>query len=440
MMTTALKQIISTLQGLALIIATSCLQVCLAHAETAHSADAFVDSIGLNIHLHDGNTPYGNFPAVENALRELGIRHVRDGLIDTQWTPYYDRLNALGQNGIKCVFITSPHQTTELLQSYPERVRDSFEGYEAPNEYDNSGDKEWIATLTDFLPILANAVRTNPRDSAFPIIGPSFVHAESYSLFSGSSQYFDFSNLHNYFAGRNPGTSGWGADGYGSLAWDIDLVKRPWPNLPIVTTETGYQTDTTNPQGIPESVAAKYLPRLLLEQYAHGIRRTYLYELVDVSIPEQDVHNTFGLVRSDFSPKPAFLSIQHLISLLADPGRPGAPQDLSVSLSGELSNMHHLLFEKKDGTYLLAIWQEVPSYDVNSKRMLPVSPQSVIVNLPSLFNVEQNRLNEDGSLTVENIGTTNHAVIAVDDRPTLLRLTTSAAPQVAHPEMGAIKK
>lgn len=421
--------IFSNLQAFALLLTTALL-AWPAHAENAHGADAFVDTIGLNIHLHDGDTPYGDFPAVEHALRTLGIRHVRDGLIDTQWMPYYDRMNTLGRDGIKCIFITNPHQTVALLQSYPDRMKDSFEGYEAPNEYDNSSDPQWAATLTRFLPTLANVVRTNPHDSRFPIIGPSFVHAES-SLFRGTSQYFDFSNLHNYFAGRNPGTAGWGANGYGSLTWDIDLVTRPWPTLPIVTTETGYQTDTTNPQGIPESIAAKYLPRLLLEQYAHGIRKTYLYELVDVSLPQQNIYNTFGLVRSDFSPKPAFLSIQHLISLLADPGAPFAPGSLSFTLSGELSNVHHLLFQKRDGTYLIAIWQEVPSYDLNSKRMLPVSPQQVIVSLPSAVSIEQNGLNDDGSLTVENIGVTSHAAIAVDDRVTLLRLTTAPGPQQA---------
>jgi hypothetical protein len=430
MMKAATQQFItSTLRGLALLLIALPLLAWPAYAQSAHSADAFVDSVGLNIHLHDGDTPYGDFPAVEKALRALGVRHVRDGLIDTQWMPYYDRINALGRDGIKCIFITNPNQTVELLQSYPDRMKDSFEGYEAPNEYDNSNDKDWVATLTHFLPTLAQAVRTNPANPAFPIMGPSFVHAESYSLFPEASQYFDFSNLHNYFAGRNPGTSGWGADGYGSLAWDIDLVTRAWPSLPIVTTETGYQTDTTNPQGIPESVAAKYLPRLLLEQYAHGIRRTYLYELVDVSIPQQGIHNTFGLVRSDFSPKPAFLSIQHLISLLADPGVSFTPRTLPFTVSGELSNVHYLLFEKRDGTYLIAIWQEVPSYDVNSKQMLPVSPQHVIVALPSVFNIQQHRLNEDGSVTVENIGMTSHAVISVDDRVTLLKLTTSSTLQ-----------
>jgi hypothetical protein len=413
----------STLPRIALLFTLSLLPAVTGQAQNVHSADAFVDSIGLNIHLIDTDSPYGNFAAVEKALRALGIRHVRDGLIDTQWMPYFARMNALGRDGIKCIFITNPQETTELLQSYPERMKDSFEGYEAPNEYDESHDRDWAATLNRFLPVLAIAVRTGDRGGKFPIIGPSFVHAESYSALRGTSQYFDFANLHNYFAGRNPGTSGWGSNGYGSLPWDLDQMNKAWPGLPIVTTETGYVNDVSNPQGIPESVAAKYLPRLLLEQYAHGIRRTYLYELADVTHAEQGIHNTFGLVRSDFSPKPAYLAIQHLIALLADPGATFTPPDLALSVSGESTNVHRLLFAKRDGTYVLAIWQEVPSYDVNSKKILPVPPEHVICALPHPFLVEQFRLNEDGSLTTEARDLTNRAIVSVDDRIVLLKLT-----------------
>ena len=48
-------------------------------------ADSVVDSIGVNIHLHNGNTVYGNFPLIESLLKNLGVRHTRDGLIDTTW-------------------------------------------------------------------------------------------------------------------------------------------------------------------------------------------------------------------------------------------------------------------------------------------------------------------------------------------------------------------
>jgi hypothetical protein len=422
------RRIASTLPRTTFLFTASLLLAFAGRAENVHRADDFVDSIGVNIHLIDSDSPYGNFAAVENALRTLGIRHVRDGLIDTQWMPYYTRMNILGRDGIKCIFITNPQETTELLQSYPGRMKDSFEAYEAPNEYDDGHDKDWAATLDRFLPVLAIAARTGHQGAVFPIYGPSFIHAGSASQLRGTSQYFDFANLHNYFAGRNPGTAGWGDNGYGSLSWDFDQIDKVWPGLPIVTTETGYLNDPSDRQGIPESVAAKYLPRLLLEQYARGIRRTYIYELADVTHAEQGIHNTFGLVRSDFSPKPAYLAIQHLIAMLADPALTNSstaftPRDLDFSLTGELSNVHRLLFAKRDGSYLLAVWQEVPGYDVNSKMILPVPPQRVICALPYPFLVEQFRLNEDGSLATEARDLTSRAIISVDDRVVLLKLT-----------------
>jgi len=54
-------------------------------AQNAGSADKFVDSVGINVHLNYLDTPYANFPQVLQALQLLGVRHVRDGLIDTTW-------------------------------------------------------------------------------------------------------------------------------------------------------------------------------------------------------------------------------------------------------------------------------------------------------------------------------------------------------------------
>src|SRR5579862_4501017 len=86
-----------------------------AHGEKAASADAFVDSVGVNIHLHYQDTSYSNFPKVKQALLGLGLRHVRDGLIDTTWQDYYDRHNELGQSGIEGIYTTSVTQSDQLL-------------------------------------------------------------------------------------------------------------------------------------------------------------------------------------------------------------------------------------------------------------------------------------------------------------------------------------
>src|SRR5579863_4472207 len=177
--------------------------------ETAISADSFVDSVGLNIHLHNANTPYGDFTHVESALTALGVRHVRDGLIDSQWLPYYDRLRELGRLNVKGDFLTDPSESDELLTSFPSRVGPIFEAYEAPNEYDARNGSEWAATMTAFMQRLHAAVKANPQTAGFSIIGPSLTRPGSFAMVASTAQFFDYANLHNYFGGRNPGTGGW---------------------------------------------------------------------------------------------------------------------------------------------------------------------------------------------------------------------------------------
>jgi hypothetical protein len=368
-----------------------------AGSETAVSAGSFVDNIGVNIHLHHADTPYGDFAKVRQAIEQLGIHHIRDGLIDTTWKTYYDRLNELGRLGVKATLITSPKQGAALLSAYPQRVADAFEAYEAPNEYDQSGDAEWATTLRVFLPTLYKAVKTNPATRAFPIVGPSLTKADSYEKLAGAQQYFDYANLHNYMGGRNPGTPGWGANGYGSYQWNIGRAAHAWPGKPIITTETGYFNDSAKPQSVPENVAAKYISRLLFEQTLHGIRRTFIYELVDTGHAGQAGDTTFGLLHADFSPKPAFLALQNVLRLLADPGPEFHAGKFDFVLSGEMNNVHHLLLEKRDGTFYLVIWIEQPSFDVNSRKSIAVGEQSVAVQLAAKsVEITHYQLREDG--------------------------------------------
>ena len=174
--------------------------------ETAQSADAFADSVGVNVHLHYTDTLYANFAEVEKTLKDLGVRHIRDGLIDTKWTPYYDRLNELGRLGIKSTLLTSPSESENVLANYPRRVPESFEAYEAPNEYDHGHGPDWAAAMNSFMARLYGAVKSDPADSRFPIVGPSLTRADSFPKVAESARFFDYANLHNYFGGRNPGT------------------------------------------------------------------------------------------------------------------------------------------------------------------------------------------------------------------------------------------
>jgi hypothetical protein len=75
---------------------------------TIQTADAFVDSIGINTHFSYTDAIYHlDFPLVKQALLDLKIRHIRDGM-HTVPSDYYELQNELGDAGIRCCYILDP--------------------------------------------------------------------------------------------------------------------------------------------------------------------------------------------------------------------------------------------------------------------------------------------------------------------------------------------
>lgn len=330
--------------------------------EVPVAASEFVDSVGMNIHLHYDNTLYSNFALVQTALQDLHIHHVRDGLIATTWQPYYDRHAALAAAGIHGLFITGTTDTAESIHAFTQKTGGSLEGLEAPNEFDRSGVADWSRRLSGFLPQLQRTAGTLSTATRPFVVGPSVTSLDALAEVTAIRS-FDFSNMHNYFGGRHPGTTGWGDDGYGSIDWNLRMIRRSSGDKPVMTTETGYLTGPDVDQSVSEEVQSYYIPRILLEQHLHGIRRTYLYELLDGSAETPRDERSFGLVRGDGTRKPAFFSLQRLMATLTDITGPVPLAPLGYSMGQTPPALHHLLFQKADGTYLLAFWMEESSYD-----------------------------------------------------------------------------
>jgi hypothetical protein len=390
--------------------------------EWAISADSFVDGVGVNVHLHYTDTSYVNFDLVEKALKDLGVRHIRDKLTHTSWSPYYDRLNALGRAGIKAVLITSPEQSDAVLIGYPGRVVNGFEAYEGPNEYDQSKDPNWASTLTAFVARLCRTVRSNPATSHFPILGPSLTYPSSFAMLSGTAPCFDYANLHNYFGGRNPGTHGWDSNGHGSYAWHLDLANRTWPGRTVISTETGYFNDPAKADSVPENVAGTYMPRLLFEQWIHGITRTYLYELVDIGPVSQFIDATYGLLHSDFSPKPGYNAVKNVLRLLSDPGPAFHTGNLDFELAGDLTDVHHLLLQKRNGTFYLAIWIEESSYNVLTKVATPVPERNITLITRGRMGMRLHILDQDGHMRVSALTPAQRQRVAISDRVSIVEI------------------
>jgi hypothetical protein len=350
---------------------------------TAVASDAVVDSVGINVHLSYAPSPYQNFAAVEDALVNLQIRHLRDGLAaEAPTSPYIVEHNLLGQLGIDSIFTTSVGQSAALIQSFPPMLTQCFAGYDSPNEYDIQSVANWVPPLKAQLQVTSNAVRSPNVSKRYPVIGPSLVQTASYPQLGNISQYVDYGNLHNYPGGRNPGTAGWGGldaqgNAYGSIPWNLDQLAMDAPNLPYYTTETGYTNDLTIPNSVPQSVSAVYMPRLILEQWRAGFTRTFLYELVS------EGGEDYGLISSNWQRKPAYYALANLLVFLYDRGHTFKPGSLNYGIAGGDSNLHQLLMQRHDGTFFLALWLEEPSYNVNTRTAIAVAPEPITIQLPA---------------------------------------------------------
>jgi hypothetical protein len=358
-------------------------------AKKASSAAAFVGQIGVVTHLSYTDTAYyTDFPQILSSLQTLGVHHIRDGYYP--WpssSPIVQAHQQLAAAGITTDYVVPYDLTTTpaALEQFAGEVGD-MEALEGPNECDVNGGcgTSWGSNLASFMPTLYTAA----KELKVPMVGPSFALQNSYQQVGNLSSDMTVNNLHVYFGGRNPGSSGWGdfdsaGNSYGSFSYWLDQAAGDGPGLASEVTETGYMAypATTTPYTLPESVEASYIPRTLLLAFNQGFRQTFLYELIDeVSSPG------YGLLRSDLSPKPAFTAVQNLIATLSDNGAGFTAQSLPYTISGGDSNLNQLLLEKSDGSFWLVLWLEESSWDPVHCIPVSVTPEKISLGLTSAYH------------------------------------------------------
>ena len=193
-----------------------------------------------------------------------------------------------------------------------------------------------------------------------------------------------------------------------------------------MATETGYHTAPAWTGGHPavsEQAMGRYVVRTVLEYFQAGLARTYFYELIDEGTDPADREDHFGLLRADGTPKPAYTALKRLIALLGDPGPAFSPGQLSYAVRGADRGTQQLLFGKRDGRFYLALWQEVSSFDIASKR--DVSSPAVDVVLELAQPASRIRLYaplESDSPTKELTGTAS-VPVGTSDSPVLVEIT-----------------
>jgi hypothetical protein len=342
-------------------------------------ARELADSVGVNVHLTYDDTPYADFERVRSALRELGVRHVRDGLVP-QRPDQYARLHRLAQAGIRSTLIMGAPRLTRVadqVHTLRTQLSRAVEAVEGPNEYDISGDAEWADALRGYQRELYAAINDDPGLRSLPVYGPTVVLPENRGVLDELRRSFDVANLHPYPAGGPP-----------EAVLGSEVSKASPLDKPLVATETGYHNAVAATEGQPpveEAVAADYLPRLLLTAFADGIERTFWYELLDTypDAARTTADANWGLLRNDFTPKPAFAALANLMRLTGDDsGGDAARRPLDVSVTASSRDVGRLLLQKGDGVYLIALWRDVPLENEGARRALEERPLQTEVSLP----------------------------------------------------------
>ena len=361
-------------------------------SEQARSADSFVDSVGVATHLSYRNTAYIKYDEIiKPRLQELGVRHIRDGVrpedVSTQ-----KRFVDLARIGIKSIQVMDPRdqKTGFSTVNTVKSIIESVEAVEGPNEWEIQPDLEYVGqnfpeAVRQFQAELYSAIKADPATAHLPVLGPSILAAHKSAELGKVA--CDIGNIHHYPRGK------WGMplDGL-----EKKLIKNRivCGNKPVIVTECGYHNlvSDLNDYGVSEQVAAKYLLRLSLEYFNRGIKRFYNYQLIDLKPdPHGDKRSWhYGLLRNDGSLKPDFIALKNLIALLQDSETNIYDsfdlEPLEYNLKGNKTNIHHTLLQKSNGNFYLILWQEVPSFEHQTKTDLLVPERSLILNLNTLIS------------------------------------------------------
>jgi hypothetical protein len=291
-----------------------------ADEELATAAGAFVDSVGVNVHPGDARTGW----ALAERLQAAGIHHARGPAATGPDDPALPGLRALAGAGLQLDLAVGAGTDPAAAVAAAASLGPAVVALEAPAD----------ETATP----LRRAVLAHPR----LLPGVAVL---------GSGPGADHQAVRLDLAGRCPGCV---ADELGSGDAAVQV------------------TEVDLGAGVPDAVAARYLPRLLLADAGLAVRTYVAGEGGDAGP---------GLLGPGGSPTPAYATVARMLALLDDGRRQVAPDRLGFRLTGDTDAVRHRLLQKADGHFWLALWVEEPGWDPASGRELAVPTRRLRVVL-----------------------------------------------------------
>jgi hypothetical protein len=402
---------------------------------TPARASAFVDSIGVNVHMGYLNTPYGNVTSVLSKLDYLGLHHVRDAAAWSGWVP---PLEKLGKAGIELNLMVGGQGEALATQfGYAEKLAPYIASIEGPNEvnYWNvthngvTGASAAVQQQTE----ISRRMDTSGALQDKPLVGFSVAASSDagFAPYGNNSAPNDYGNAHVYFNADAPRPY---------IQKYIAMANKLTPGDTMFLTETGYPTNAGGPgnQGVSETVQAKYTLDLLMDAYQQGVRRTFLYELQDVfkdpTNQNQDSH--YGLFRNDGTAKPVATAIRNLTTILADEA-PNAESfatgTLGYSVSGLPTTGSSLLLQESNGNFDVVLWNEPKIWDDAKSLDLKVAPTPVTLSLGATYQTVHVYDPLQSSSIIKTYSNVSSITVDLTDHPLIVEVLPSQAPAAQVP-------
>ena len=203
------------------------------------------------------------------------------------------------------------------------------------------------------------------------------------------------------------------------------------PGLPMVLTETGYDTMTqdhlTGVAFVNEDVQAKFILDTYLDAYQLGAATTYVYELLDEYADPADTNHEdhWGLFNSDGTPKEAAIALHDLTAILGDHGSSAetfAAGSLNYSVSNLPKTGNDMLMEKSNGAFDIVVWNEAQLWNQTNNSEYSVAPTTVTVSLGNVYQTVEVFDPLIGSTPVETLQDVNSVSIGLTDHPLIVEV------------------
>jgi serralysin len=316
----------------------------------AISSSVVTSSIGVNTHL-DYTGTYANLAGDIAAINYLGVKNLRDTSDNPNTVgpagSWQQVANATGAKFDDYMILGSPAMDVATLgyakTLAAQGILNFIEGgdeNDVPSAVAQGNSIAWTASFQQQVYATGHAL-------GLPVINMSFGAGwtaannwqGNYDKVGDLSAYADYANAHVYpTVGQLPDPS--------ILRLNVDAHLAA-ASRPVIETEIGWSTSTFSQTDI-----ARFTLDAVFDSIKDGDVKSYFYALFD------DVSGKFGLMNADGTARPAGAALHNLTTIMADSGA-ARTDSLTYGLTGTTVNDNSLLMEKSNGTFQLAVWNEI---------------------------------------------------------------------------------